>query len=55
MLEGRLPHYHKAAPLPAVESLVEQLETPASAWFDYPLKGRSGSRDRKRSPSNGNA
>ena len=47
-LEGRFPHYHKEVPLPAVEYLAEQLEVPASVWFDYPLKGRSGSRDRER-------
>ena len=46
-LEGRFPHYHKEVPLPAVECLAEQLEVPVSAWFDYPLKGRSGSRDRE--------
>ena len=46
-LEGRFPHYHKEVPLPAVDHLAEQLEVPASAWFDYPLKGRSGSRDRE--------
>ena len=46
-LEGRFPHYHKEVPLPAVDHLAEQLEAPASAWFDYPLKGRSGSRDRE--------
>ena len=46
-LEGRFPHYHKEVPLPTVEYLAERLEVPASAWFDYPLKGRSGSRDRE--------
>ena len=46
-LEGRFPHYHKEVPLPAVEYLAGQLEVPAPAWFDYPLKGRSGSRDRE--------
>ena len=46
-LEGRFPHYHKAVPLPAVNHLAEQLEVAASTWFDYPLKGRSGSRDRE--------
>ena len=46
-LEDRFPHYHKEVPLPAVEYLAEQLEATASAWFDYPLKGRSGSRDRE--------
>jgi len=46
-VEGRFPHYHKEVPLPAVKYLAEQLEAPTSAWFDYPLKGRSGSRDRE--------
>ena len=46
-LEGRFPHYHKEVPLSAVDYVAEQLEVPASAWFDYPLKGRSGSRDRE--------
>ena len=46
-LEGRFPHYHKEVPLSAVDCVAEQLEVPASAWFDYPLKGRSGSRDRE--------
>ena len=46
-LEGRFPHYHKEVPLPAIDYVAEQIEVPASAWFDYPLKGRSGSRDRE--------
>ena len=46
-LEGRFPHDHKEVPLPAVEYLAEQLEVPALAWFDSPLKGRSGRRDRE--------
>ena len=46
-VEGRFPHYHKEVPLPAVDHVAQQLEVPASAWFDYPLKGRSGSRDRE--------
>ena len=46
-LEGRFPHYHKEVPLSAVDYVAEQLEVPASTWFDYPLKGRSGSRDRE--------
>ena len=46
-VEGRFPHYHKEVPLPAVDYVAQQLEVPASAWFDYPLKGRSGSRDRE--------
>ena len=46
-LEGRFPHDPKEVPLPAVEYLAEQLEVPALAWFDSPLKGRSGSRDRE--------
>ena len=46
-VEGRFPHYHKEVPLPAVDYVAQQLEVPVSAWFDYPLKGRSGSRDRE--------
>jgi len=30
-------------PLPAVDYVAEQLDVPAITWFDYPLKGRSGS------------
>ena len=45
--EGRFPSYHKEVPLPAVDYVAEQLEVPAITWFDYPLKGRSGSRDRE--------
>ncbi len=46
-LESRFPSYHKEAPLPAVDYVAEQLDVPAMAWLDYPLKGRSGSRDRE--------
>jgi hypothetical protein len=45
--EGRFPDYHKEVPLPAVDYMAEQLDVPVSTWFDYPLKGRSGSRDRE--------
>jgi TnpA family transposase len=45
--EGRFPDYHKEVPLPAVDYVAEQLDVPVSTWFDYPLKGRSGSRDRE--------
>ena len=33
--------------MPAVDYVAEQLEVLPAAWFDYPLKGRSGSRDRE--------
>ena len=46
-VEGRFPHYHKEVPMPAVDYVAEQLEVLPAAWFDYPLKGRSGSRDRE--------
>ena len=46
-VEGRVPHHHKEVPLPAVKYLTEQLEAPASTWYDFALKGRSGSRDRE--------
>lgn len=46
-LEGRFPYYHKEVPLAAVDYVAEQLDVSAAAWFDYPLKGRSGSRDRE--------
>ena len=46
-LESRFPSYHKEAPLAAVDYVAEQLDVPAMAWLDYPLKGRSGSRDRE--------
>jgi Domain of unknown function (DUF4158) len=45
--EGRFPSYHKEVPLPAVDYVAGQLDVPAITWFDYPLKGRSGSRDRE--------
>lgn len=46
-LEGRFPYYHKEVPLPAVDYVAEQLDVSAITWFDYPMKGRSGSRDRE--------
>ena len=46
-VEGRFPHYHKEVPMPAVGYVAEQLEVLPAVWFDYPLKGRSGSRDRE--------
>ena len=49
-LEGRFPRYHKEVPSPAVDHLAEQLEVSASAWLDYPLKGRSVSRDHEQLP-----
>ena len=33
--------------MPAVHYVAEQLEVLPAVWFDYPLKGRSGSRDRE--------
>ena len=49
-LEGRFPFYHKEVPLLAVDYVAEQLATPTAMWFDYPLTGRSGSRDREHHP-----
>jgi hypothetical protein len=46
-LEGRFPRYHKEVPEAAIEYLGEQLAIPATLWFDYELKGRSGKRDRE--------
>ena len=46
-LEGRFPFYHKEVPLLAVDFIADQLAIPTSTWFDYPLKGRSGKRDRE--------
>lgn len=43
----RFPLYHKEAPLLAVDFIADQLTIPTSTWFDYPLKGRSGMRDRE--------
>lgn len=45
--EGRFPSSHKEVPFPAVDYVAEQPDVPAIAWFDYPLKGRSSSRDRE--------
>ena len=47
-VEGRFPHYHKEVPMSAVGYVAEQLDVLPAVWFDYPLKGRSGSRDRER-------
>ena len=46
-VEGRFLRYHKEVPIPAVGFVAEQLEAPPAVWFDYPFKGRSGSRDRE--------
>ena len=46
-VEGRFPHYHKEVPMPAVGYVAEQLEALPAVWFDYPLKGCSGSHDRE--------
>src|SRR4029450_389850 len=45
--EGRFPSSHKEVPLPAVDYVAGQLDVPAATWFDNPLKGRSGSRERE--------
>ena len=45
--KGRFPHYHKDAPMLAVGYVAVQLEALPTVWFDYPLKGRSGSRNRE--------
>ena len=45
--EGRFPLYHKEPPLLAVDFIADQLAIPTSTWFNYPLKGRSGKRDRE--------
>ncbi len=46
-IEGRFPRYHKEVPTAALEYLGKQLAIPATLWFDYELKGRSGKRDRE--------
>lgn len=46
-IEGRFPLYHKEAPLEAIDFIADQLGVPLALWFDYPLKGRSGKRDRE--------
>ena len=46
-VEGRFPGYHKEVRIPAVGIVAEQLEELPAVWFDYPFKGRSGSRDRE--------
>ena len=46
-IEGRFPRYHKEVPAAALEYLGKQLAIPATLWFDYELKGRSGKRDRE--------
>jgi hypothetical protein len=46
-IEGRFPLYHKEAPLEAIDFIADQLGVPVALWFDYPLKGRSGKRDRE--------
>ena len=46
-VEGRFPRYHKEVPEAALKYLGEQLAIPATLWFEYELKGRSGKRDRE--------
>ena len=46
-IEGRFPRYYKEVPAAALEYLGKQLAIPATLWFDYELKGRSGKRDRE--------
>jgi hypothetical protein len=46
--EGRFPLHHKEVPLLAVNFLAEQRGIPVTAWFDFPLKGRSSERGRAR-------
>lgn len=46
-IESRFPLYPKEVPLLAADFIAEQLAIPVAAWFDYPLKGRSGKRDRE--------
>src|SRR5262249_62431017 len=45
--KGRSPPNQKKFLFPAVDYVAGQLDVPAITWFDYPLKGRSGSRDRE--------
>jgi hypothetical protein len=59
-IEGRFPLYNKEAPWSAVDFLADQLNSPASVWLDFPLKGPSSERARStirsflgfRSPTN---
>jgi hypothetical protein len=46
-IEGRFPRYHKEVPAVVLEHLGKQLAIPATLWFDYELKSRSGKRDRE--------
>jgi hypothetical protein len=46
-IEGRFPRYHKEVPMAALEYLGKQFAIPATLWFDYELKSRSGKRDRE--------
>ena len=45
-IEGRFPLYNKEAPQSAIDFLADQLNSSASVWLDFPLKGRSSERAR---------
>ena len=46
-VEGRFPNFNKEVPKAAIEFLADQIAVSADLWFDYPLKSRTGTRDRK--------
>ncbi len=45
-IEGRFPLYNKEAPQSAIDFLANQLNSSASVWLDFPLKGSSSERAR---------
>lgn len=45
-IEGRFPAYHREVPWLAVDFIADQLNLPASAWLDFPMKKGSNERIR---------
>ena len=46
-IEGRFPTFYKEVPKAAIDFLADQILVSADLWFDYPLKNRTGKRDRQ--------
>lgn len=45
--EGRFPAFYKEVPKAGLDFLADQIAVSTDLWFDYPLKDRTGKRDRK--------
>jgi TnpA family transposase len=46
-LEGRFPTFYKEVPKAPIDFLADQIDASTDLWFDYPLKSRTGKRDRQ--------